>query len=92
MVRDGQLAGIIDWSLTGIGDPACDAMVAWSMPPDAREVFIEGLGVDAATVARARGWVIQQAVPFIPYYARTLPETVALTTQRLVEALADDIR
>ncbi len=34
LVRDGRLSGVIDWSGAGVGDPACDAMVAWSLPPD----------------------------------------------------------
>jgi aminoglycoside phosphotransferase (APT) family kinase protein len=32
LVRDGTLAGIIDWSAAGIGDPACEAMLGWAMP------------------------------------------------------------
>jgi aminoglycoside phosphotransferase (APT) family kinase protein len=35
----GRLAGIIDWSAAGIGHPACEAMLAWAMPPDARAVY-----------------------------------------------------
>ena len=39
LVRNGHLCGVIDWSATGLGDPACDAMVAWSLPPAARAAF-----------------------------------------------------
>ena len=30
LAADGRLSGIIDWSATGVGDPACDAMFAWT--------------------------------------------------------------
>jgi hypothetical protein len=47
-------------------------------------------GVSAdATWARARAWVVEQAVPFLPYYDRTLPAAVAVTRARLASALAD---
>jgi len=91
VVRDDQVVGIIDWGAAGVGDPACDAMVGWSMPPEARTVFFGELGFDAATLARARGWVIHQAALFIPYYTQTLPEATAWATQRLAAAVADEV-
>jgi aminoglycoside phosphotransferase (APT) family kinase protein len=89
VVADGRLAGVIDWSATGAGDSACDLMVAWSLPADARAHFRDDLKVDDATWARAQGWVIEQAVPFIPYYEHTLPAAVAVTSQRLAAMLAE---
>ena len=32
LIREGRLSGIIDWSCAGVGDPACEAMLAWSLP------------------------------------------------------------
>lgn len=89
VVARGRLAGVIDWSSTGVGDPACELMVAWSLPADARARLRAELEVDDATWARARGWVVEQAVPFIPYYERTLPTAVAVTRQRLAAVLAE---
>ncbi|MHB1583578.1 MAG: aminoglycoside phosphotransferase family protein [Acidimicrobiales bacterium] len=83
----GTLAGVIDWSQTGVGDPACDGMLAWSLPPGAREAFREALGFDDATWARARGWVIEQTTSYIPYYEPTLPRSVAQARARLASAL-----
>ncbi len=90
LVRDGRLSGVIDWSGAGVGDPACDAMVAWSLPPDAWQVFRQTVGFDDATWARARGWVVEQTILYIPYYERTLPLAVEQATQRLRAALDDD--
>jgi aminoglycoside phosphotransferase (APT) family kinase protein len=90
LVRDGRLCGVIDWSGAGVGDPACEAMVAWSLPKPARRVFKRTLGFDEATWDRARGWVIQQTALYIPYYANTLPQAVDQAKARLNEALIDD--
>src|ERR1700723_3299752 len=32
LVSNGRLSGIIDWSGAGVGDPACEAMLAWALP------------------------------------------------------------
>jgi aminoglycoside phosphotransferase (APT) family kinase protein len=90
LVRDGRLCGVIDWSGAGIGDPACDAMVAWSLPPNDRRIFRQTVGFDDATWARARGWVVEQTILYIPHYARTLPLAVEQAKARLQAALDDD--
>ena len=64
--------------------------MAWSLPPDARRLFKETIGYDDATWARARGWVVEQTVPYIPYYERTLPVAVEQVKQRLQAALEED--
>jgi aminoglycoside phosphotransferase (APT) family kinase protein len=89
LVDRGRLVGVIDWSATGLGDPACDAMVAWALPTRERERFRSLLDFDGATWARARGWVVEQASLFIPYYERTLPDAVTAARRRLHAALAD---
>ena len=86
----GRLAGVIDWSATGVGDPACDLMTAWEWSPAARGRFREQLAIDDDTWARAKGWVIEQTVAFIPYYATTLPGAVASALTRLTAVLAPE--
>jgi aminoglycoside phosphotransferase (APT) family kinase protein len=69
LVRDGRISGVIDWGAMGVGDPACDVMVAWKLhSPAARDVFREALPTDDATWARARGWALSQAVAALGYY------------------------
>jgi aminoglycoside phosphotransferase (APT) family kinase protein len=73
LVRDGRVSGVIDWAAMGVGDPACDVMVAWKLHSGAaRDAFREALPTDDATWARARGWVLSQAVAALAYYT---PET-----------------
>lgn len=69
LVRDGRISGVIDWGATGVGDPACDVMVAWKLhSPAARDAFRQALPTDDATWERARGWVLSQAVAILAYY------------------------
>jgi aminoglycoside phosphotransferase (APT) family kinase protein len=69
LVRDGQVSGVIDWGTMGVGDPACDVMVAWKLHSrEARDAFRAALPKDAATWERARGWVLSQAVAALAYY------------------------
>jgi aminoglycoside phosphotransferase (APT) family kinase protein len=72
LVRHGRISGVIDWGEMGIGDPACDVMVAWKLhSPAARDAFRDALSPDDDTWSRARGWVISQAVAALAYYTPT---------------------
>jgi aminoglycoside phosphotransferase (APT) family kinase protein len=87
LIDKDRLSGIIDWGCAGVGDPACDAMLAWALPSSARRRYRSLLSFDDATWARARGWVVEQTAFYIPYYARTLPLAVGQATTRLKEVL-----
>jgi aminoglycoside phosphotransferase (APT) family kinase protein len=77
LVRHGRISGVIDWGTMGVGDPACDVMVAWKLhSADARDAFRETLPTDEATWARARGWVVSQAVAALAYYTPETNETL----------------
>jgi aminoglycoside phosphotransferase (APT) family kinase protein len=46
-----------------VGDPACDLVVAWTLLDGAsRARFVEGIGQDTGTWARARGWALWKAL------------------------------
>lgn len=63
LVRDGALAAVIDFGTCGVGDPACDVVIAWTLLTGAgRDAFRAGLGVDPATWARGRGWALWKAL------------------------------
>ncbi|WP_431218558.1 phosphotransferase [Leifsonia xyli] len=58
----GALSAVIDFGTSGVGDPACDLVPAWTMfEGEAREAFVEVVGFDDATWARARGWALWKA-------------------------------
>ena len=59
LLKDGQLAAVIDFGTCGVGDPACDLAIAWTLlTADGRQAFRERLSVDDATWARGRGWAL----------------------------------
>ncbi len=59
LLADGQLAAVIDFGTCGVGDPACDLAIAWTLlTADGREAFRKRLSVDDATWARGRGWAL----------------------------------
>jgi aminoglycoside phosphotransferase (APT) family kinase protein len=69
LVTNGRINGVIDWGTMGVGDPACDVMVAWKLhSAAARDAFRDALPTDDATWERARGWAVSQAVAALAYY------------------------
>ncbi len=63
LVRDGRLAAVLDFGSSGVGDPACDVVIAWTFLDDAgRDTFRAALGLDAATWSRGRGWALWKAL------------------------------
>jgi aminoglycoside phosphotransferase (APT) family kinase protein len=85
----GWLSVVIDSGCLGVGDPACDAMVAWKvLDADARDGFRSALAIDDATWARGRGWVLSQAVAALSYCSpETNPVLVAQARRWLAEVL-----
>jgi aminoglycoside phosphotransferase (APT) family kinase protein len=63
LVRDGRLTAVIDFGTSGVGDPACDLVIAWTLfSGESREEFRRAIGQDDGTWARARGWVLWKAL------------------------------
>jgi aminoglycoside phosphotransferase (APT) family kinase protein len=77
LVGHGRLASVIDWGTCGVGDPAIDTIVAWSLfDAEARAAYRKALGCDDAEWERGKGWVLQ-GIGGIPYYRNTNPVLVA---------------
>ena len=85
LVNDGHLSGLVDWGLACAGDPAIDIQVAWSplFNDESRDVFLQALEVDEATIARAKGAAINQACGALPYYLNTYPLIVERSWHKL---------
>jgi len=63
LVRDGRLAAVIDFGTSGVGDPACDVVIAWTRFAGlSRAAFRRTLAVDDAMWSRARGWALWKAL------------------------------
>jgi aminoglycoside phosphotransferase (APT) family kinase protein len=63
LVRDGRLAAVLDFGSSGVGDPACDMVIAWTfLSGPSRDRFRAELGVDPGTWSRGRGWALWKAL------------------------------
>jgi aminoglycoside phosphotransferase (APT) family kinase protein len=91
LAEKGRLTAVIDFGCLGVGDPACDVMVAWKvLSADTRDVFRTALSVDEATWARGRGWALSQALIALSYYTlETNPVLVREARRWMGAVLAD---
>jgi aminoglycoside phosphotransferase (APT) family kinase protein len=89
----GRLSAVIDFGGLGVGDPACDLIVAWELVSgEHRERFRAALRVDDATWARGRGWALSIALIGLPYYLESNADFVRYARRMLDEVLADHER
>jgi aminoglycoside phosphotransferase (APT) family kinase protein len=90
LVRDGRLVAVLDFGTSGVGDPACDTVIAWTFLSGAsRARFRAELGVDAATWSRGRGWALWKAlITLVGHLERNAPEA-ALPHRDIEQILAD---
>lgn len=90
LVADGRLTAVIDFGTSGVGDPACDLVIAWGMfHGDSRAAFRRTVGQDDGTWARARGWVLWKALLVLSQTIDTDEELAALNRHVIAEVLAD---
>jgi aminoglycoside phosphotransferase (APT) family kinase protein len=89
----GRLSAVIDFGGLGVGDPACDLIVAWNLLfAETRDVFRAALRVDDATWARGRGWALSVGLIALPYYQITNPVLAGISRRTIEEVLADHRR
>lgn len=90
LVRHGRLDAVLDFGSLGVGDPACDLMVAWTYLDAAQRVRFRGLASpDDASWARGRGWALSLGLIALPYYVDTNP-VLAGIARRSIEAVLGD--
>ncbi|MEQ5869744.1 phosphotransferase [Sagittula sp. NFXS13] len=69
IVRDGKLAGVVDWGHVAVGDPAVDVAVAWRWVPELEMgSFQSALSAGDDLWRRARGWALYDAVSTLGKY------------------------
>jgi len=63
LVQEGRLSSVIDFGMLGVGDPACDLSIAWTLfDGESREAFRAMLPLDPDTWARGRAWALWKAL------------------------------
>lgn len=91
IARDGRLTAVIDFGGLGVGDPAPDLAPAWNLfDPGSRGTFLDAVGYDDATTARARGWVLAPALNGLGYYRDTRPDLASAGRRQIEAVLTDD--
>ncbi|MCZ2821967.1 aminoglycoside phosphotransferase family protein [Modestobacter sp. VKM Ac-2977] len=91
VVRDGRLAAVLDFGTCGVGDPACDLVIAWTFFTDrSRAAFRAGLDLDDGTWLRARGWALWKALVVRAGLAGTNAAEQHRADAVLAAVLADD--
>lgn len=90
LVSKGKITAVIDFGMTGIGDPACDIMAAWTvLSPKTRDKFRSIVRVDNATWERGRGWALSFGLIALPYYKKTNPVLANIALRTINEVLGD---
>ncbi|MFK3983170.1 aminoglycoside phosphotransferase family protein [Micromonospora sp. NPDC050397] len=90
LVRDGRLVAVIDFGCSGVGDPACDLSVAWTLlSGTSRQAFRKALDVDDETWARGRAWTLWKALIVFAGLTGAPPGRQAIEKRVLDDILAE---
>jgi aminoglycoside phosphotransferase (APT) family kinase protein len=91
LVEGGRLVAVIDFGTSGVGDPACDLVIAWTMFSGAsRETFRAALPLDSDTWERARGWALWKALITLAANIDTDPAAAVAPGREIDEVISDD--
>jgi aminoglycoside phosphotransferase (APT) family kinase protein len=93
LVRDERLAAVLDFGSSGIGDPACDVVIAWTfLSGPSRDRFRAELDVDAGTWSRGRGWGLWKSLISLVGHLENDSPDAALARRDIEQILADHAR
>ncbi|GAA1973171.1 aminoglycoside phosphotransferase family protein [Microbacterium pumilum] len=92
LLREGRLAAVIDFGTSGVGDPACDLAIAWTMFDDsARDVFRCALRWDDDVWVRGRAWALWKAMLVLSDASGSHdPEAEARSSRIVIEKILAD--
>lgn len=93
LTTNGLLSAVIDFGGVGVGDPACDMMVAWTLLTAVeRPTFREYAEVDDATWERGRGWALAWGLMTEHYYHVNNPGLAAVGRRTIAESLPEFLK
>ncbi|GAA2987141.1 aminoglycoside phosphotransferase family protein [Actinokineospora diospyrosa] len=87
LLDNGALHAVIDFGTCGVGDPACDLAIAWTLlTAESRVVFRERLGINDALWSRGRGWALWKT---LVYCANSVNESdaAAVNSRRVLDEI-----
>lgn len=90
LVENNHLSAVLDFTDVGIGDPACDLVIVWSLlNANSRKIFRENLeNIDDDTWERGRGWALSIALIMLPYYKHTNPVLATLARRMIANVVS----
>ncbi len=90
LVKGGRLSAVIDFGTSGVGDPACDLAIAWTLfGGESRDAFRAALELDEATWARGRGWTLWKGLITLAAHIDSNPLKAKRARRVIDEVLAD---
>jgi len=91
LVREGRLAAVIDFGTSGVSDPACDLVIAWTLFSGAsRHAFETTMATDPGTWARGRGWALWKSL--ITLVDQADDDPLAVTNRRIIDDVITEHR
>jgi aminoglycoside phosphotransferase (APT) family kinase protein len=91
LIKNKRLSSVIDFSDMGMGDPAVDLIIAWSLlNSSARKIFKENLtNIDNDTWERGKGWALSIALIILPYYKDSNPILTSVAKRIIANILSE---
>ena len=89
LVKDGKLCGVIDFGILGVGDPACDYVMAWTFfDKESRKVFFNTIECDKNTKDRTMGWALWKAL--IVYDSNNITSEISQWAKHTIDEIIED--
>lgn len=93
LVGGGELSAVIDFGCMGVGDPACDTTIAWTLlSGESRTAFRTALPLDDATWTRGRGWALWKGLITLAEHLDADPVKTGEARRAIDEVIADHER
>ncbi|WP_327001427.1 aminoglycoside phosphotransferase family protein [Dactylosporangium sp. NBC_01737] len=90
LTTGGRLSAVIDFGTCGVGDPACDLVIAWThFHGPSRRAFRVAAGLPDAAWRRARGWALWKAL--VTLAGASSPDQAGVQARTLQEVLRDPV-
>jgi aminoglycoside phosphotransferase (APT) family kinase protein len=90
LTTGGRLSAVIDFGTCGVGDPACDLVMAWTyFTGTERTIFREAVGLPDDAWRRARGWALWKAL--VTLAGLSSPDPQSQQNQVLIQVLEDPV-
>ena len=87
LIQNRTLSAVIDFGCIGIGDPACDLVIAWTiLDKESRSIFQKSLPLDPQTWSRAKGWALWKAL-FELYSCQDKSSPKAIENIQLIQTI-----